>query len=62
MASTMACGVVGVGTLWVERMLPSSSTTPAAIFVPPISTPMVSPMNPSVSVEPRYGQPYPSGL
>src|ERR1044072_2254702 len=41
-------------------MFPSSSTTPAAIFVPPMSTPMVSPMNPSVSVEPRYGQPYPS--
>lgn len=27
MASTMASGVVGVGTLKVERMLPSSSTT-----------------------------------
>ena len=37
----------------------SRFTTPAAIFVPPMSTPMVSPMNPSVSVEPRYGQPYP---
>src|SRR4051794_18786520 len=59
-ASTMPSAVPGVGTLWVERMLPSSSTTPAAIFVPPMSTPMVSPMNPSVSVEPRYGQPYPS--
>src|SRR4051812_44885838 len=55
MASTMPSGVPGVGTWWVERMLPSSSTTPAAIFVPPMSTPMVSPMNPSVSVEPRYG-------
>src|ERR1044072_4200371 len=48
MASTMPSAVPGVGTLWVERMLPSSSTTPAAIFVPPMSTPMVSPDRKSV--------------
>lgn len=49
MASVTPSAVGGVGTLYVSRMVPSSSTTPAAIFVPPMSTPMVSPISPSVS-------------
>jgi hypothetical protein len=36
----------GVSRRTRARILPASFTTPAAILVPPMSTPMVSPMNP----------------
>ncbi len=38
---------LGVASLTLSRILPCSSTTPAAIFVPPMSTPIVSAMIPS---------------
>src|SRR5579875_2031255 len=48
MTSAMAdVSVLGVGSRSWARMTPSSSTTPAATFVPPTSTPTVRPMTPS---------------
>src|SRR5690606_38811111 len=50
MVSAVSLGLVdGVGLRTFSRIVPRSSTTPAATFVPPTSTPMVRAMYPSSS-------------
>src|SRR5216683_3266196 len=60
MASAVCCGLAaGVARFTFSRMLPCSSTTPAATFVPPTSTPIVRATGrPSrISWSPRFAVP-----